>query len=594
MTMPTPLWRAVALSIAFVSLVFVVADLFVPQSARGFSAVPVSATDVRNFRVTGLRPDRHIEPNVLAVGDVVHLQDDTLWNRVRLARGIPGDRFVFALDGKPPVTVTLIAIAGDPVSYLYLAIAALFTVIGALLAARRPGAGDVRALATLLLGFGAIIAAQPQPWMSAPVLLAWSFVPAIVQFLALGAAVRLATIFPTRAEGGFRAHLRRVNPFVSAAFAALFSWSIVDLFVYETVLPQPFRTIGLFPWVYYVVAITAGFIAGSRGASKPDRARVRWVSLTLAAGFTGPIAFLIGFVSTRTMQPWMTYVQLTLGIIPFGLGYAILRHRVVDIGFVVNRAIVFGTISGIVVLAFAILEWVLSATVVRVSHVTSTTLELALALALGFSLRFIHQHVDRIVDDLFFRSRHEAERALATLAREIGFVTDPQTAVLRTFSELRVRTETSACAVYVVDGPRAVRVDPGEDSGPQGVDIDDPALVRLRAERNPVVLAKLATGLHGERLFPMLVRGTVSGAVALGPKLTGEAYAPDEIRAIEAVVLALGAALDALQTAALKSEIARVLVDGASLDDLRRTVGSATWIGAALPQPAGLAAGRGE
>jgi hypothetical protein len=35
------------------------------------------------------------------------------------------------------------------------------------------------------------------------------------------------------------------------------------------------------------------------------------------------------------------------------------RHRVVDIGLVVNRALVFATVSGIVLLAFAVLEWLL-------------------------------------------------------------------------------------------------------------------------------------------------------------------------------------------------------------------------------------------
>ncbi|MDP9107159.1 MAG: hypothetical protein M3N49_14670, partial [Candidatus Eremiobacteraeota bacterium] len=34
------------------------------------------------------------------------------------------------------------------------------------------------------------------------------------------------------------------------------------------------------------------------------------------------------------------YLPLTMIALPFGLGYAIVRHRVVDIGFVVNRATV--------------------------------------------------------------------------------------------------------------------------------------------------------------------------------------------------------------------------------------------------------------
>ncbi|HWT05762.1 MAG TPA: hypothetical protein VN224_08395, partial [Xanthomonadales bacterium] len=63
--------------------------------------------------------------------------------------------------------------------------------------------------------------------------------------------------------------------------------------------------------------------------------------------------------------------------------------------------------------------------------------------------------------------------------------------------------------------------------------------------------------------------------------------APDEIATVETVVLALGNALDALQTAALKAEIARVLLDGAPLETLRRTVDAAAWVRGVVPQPAG-------
>jgi hypothetical protein len=90
------------------------------------------------------------------------------------------------------------------------------------------------------------------------------------------------------------------------------------------------------------------------------------------------------------------------------------------------------------------------------------------------------------------------------------------------------------------------------------------------------------------------VRETLAGAIVLAPKTNGEAYAPDEIATIETVALALGSALDALHTAALKAEIARILVDGATVDALRRTADSAAWVRGVVPQPAGSIAGLRE
>ena len=588
------LWRIVALLVAVTTIVFAVSDAILVGGTQGFAADFAHRGDYSRYRVLRVSPRHTFAPDDLVPGDVVRLRDDTLAERIRYRASRAGDRFVFERENKPPVTVTLVPEPNTATTYAFAAISAIFALAGGVLAGRRPRLPEVRALATILIGFGSLIAIGGQTWMPDPLIFAMAFFPGAVQFIALGAAVELATIFPVPSNRGFRAVVRRVNPFVTAAFLALTFWVLWSVFVREQMVPQPFATLGQFLWVYYLVAITGSFFVANRVAGPADRNRVRWVSWSLAAGFCGPVATIIAYVIFHVRAPWVTYLQFTLVAIPFGLGYAILRHRVVDIGFVVNRAIVFGTISAIVLLSFAVLEWLLSAAVLRVSHVTSTSLELGLALGLGFSLRWIHGRVDRVVDDLFFRARHEAERALRVFAREVSFITEPQAAVARTHAALRSRTETSACAIYVLDGAQAVRVDAGDEPLTPFAGIDDPALVRMRATREPVALGTLDTAFHGDRAFPMLVRDAVTGTIVLGPKTSGEAYAPDEIATVEQVALALGNALDALQTAALKAEIARVLVEGASLDDLRRTVTGAAWIQGGLAQPAGLTGGRGE
>ena len=45
------------------------------------------------------------------------------------------------------------------------------------------------------------------------------------------------------------------------------------------------------------------------------------------------------------------------------------------------------------------------------------TLFAGLALALGLSMRFLHHRVDSFVDSVFFRKRHDNERALRRFAR---------------------------------------------------------------------------------------------------------------------------------------------------------------------------------
>ncbi len=587
------IWRSIGLLLAALGLALALGDLASPGASMGFDALPAHTANVNDFRVVRLLPRRDLRPE-LAVGDVFHLRDTSLAGRMRFARQRPGETFVLERAGRPPVAMRYAPDARSPLGFVYLAIALAFTLVGGLLALRRPEAADARALATLLLGFGVALQLSPMPWMPPGLVLAVMLAGLPLQFVALGAAVHLATIFPDPAAGGYRGRLRRANPPLVLALIACSLGLLVWMLVLDRTPPKPLTLVSKFSWLYFVIAVASAFHIANLRAQGAERTRVRWVSLAIGIGFAGPIVTLAAYVIGGAIQPWMQYTALTLLAIPFGLGYAILRHRVVDIGFAVNRALVFGTLSAIVVIAFMVLEWALGSAFVRVSHITSTSLELGLALVLGFSLRWIHARVDRVVDDLFFRERHAAERALRTFAREVAFITDPRVAIARGHAELTLRTGAAACAVYVIDGPAALRVDAGETPLPDRVDVDDPALVRMRAGRTAVRLHGLGSGFAGEHAFPMLVRDTVAGAVVLAAKSNGEAYAPDELATVETTVLALGNALDALHTAALKREIARVLLDGAPLEALRRTVDSASWVRGGAPQPAARLTGLAE
>ena len=587
-------WRIAALLIAVLAVGLVSGALASRDGAQGFAAKLASPSDFARYKVARLDPQRDIRPD-LHPGDVIHLQNNTLAERLRYARKRVGERFVFDRDGGTPVTVTLVPAANEPVGYVVLAIVLAFAGIGALLALRRPRLPEVRALASMLLLLAVAFTFEPQSWMPIWLVGASLLFSTALQFTAFGCAVHLATVFPDPSAGGWRARIRRINPPVVLLFVAVGMWIVIS--VYGLLRPPPtlVNALGRWPWLYYLIAITTAFWIANRKAAAGDRTRVRWVSLSLALGFAGPLVNVALLVLAHLYEPWQAYLTLTLLAIPAGLGYAIVRHRVVDIGFVVNRALVFGIISGIIVLAMSSLEWLLGNVLVKVSHVTGTSLELGLALLLGISLRSIHARVHRFVDDVFFRDRHEAERALTTFAREVAFITDPRVAIDRAHDVLVEHAGATSAAVYVVDGAQAVRVDPAETAAPPAVDADDPALVRMRANRGPCDVRRIAaTAMAGDHAFPMCVRDAVTGAIVLGAKANGEAYAPDELATIELVALALGNALDALQTAALKAEVARVLLDGAPIEGLRRTVDAAGWVRGVAPQPAGSALGLRE
>jgi len=293
------------------------------------------------------------------------------------------------------------------------------------------------------------------------------------------------------------------------------------------------------------VAVT---FAGLRGM---DRERFGWVILSLALFFVASVASTI---VVPLGGAWVT-VMIALGnigliVAPVGLTYALLNRRLLDLGFVINRAAVFTGVSIVLVGTFVLVEWILGEWFASIGHATNVFVSAAVALGLGLSVRTIHARVDALLDNVFFRKRHEDEQALRTFAREAPYFTDATILLERAGECLCSHANASAASFKLNLGNR--RYD--------DVDENDPALVSLRTNRNVLDLHTVPTQLEGEFAYPMFARGEMVGVMVLGPKLSGESYAPDETRAIEQIASVIASSLDSL--ALDQSRRNDVLLDG--------------------------------
>jgi hypothetical protein len=160
----------------------------------------------------------------------------------------------------------------------------------------------------------------------------------------------------------------------------------------------------------------------------------------------------------------------------------------------------------------------------------------AIALALGLSLHQIHRRVDRVIDSVFFRQRHQDELALQRFARDVAFITDRDVVLERARETLQEHAH-AATVEFALDEGRGRYGNVGEN---------DPALVALRASHDVVDLHVVRTALAGEFAFPMIARGKLVGALVLGAKWSGEPYAPDESLAIAQLAHGVGVTLDVL------------------------------------------------
>jgi hypothetical protein len=482
----------------------------------------------------------------LRTGDLVDLRALGAADRYRFITTYPrfGQRVVLTVmrDGRTlriPLVAQHIAFTWDFwLGYLGNAWMLLFA---ALIAWRRPDSAEARVLALLLIlssvgnYFGSLNWITPSAASDAIT----SAIGAIAVYSGFALFATYAMLFARPS-----ARLPRVLAwlsYASCAAAALYGvaysvgawtlWADPAQSWYSGALPQ--TVTGVLPFVFPLLCV-AVTLAQTRG---PERARIAWTASSLGALYfvnaatAAVVVFAPGFDSLAILAA----INIITFIAPLGLTYSLLSRRLLDINFALNRAVVFSGVSIVVVGIFVLVEWIFSEWF-NAGHATNLAISATLALALGFSIRSIHQRVDRVLDNVFFRKRHEDEHAIRAFAHEAAYITDAATLLRRAEATLEAHADASSVYVVLDDG-----------WGRYGnVSENDPAIVALRAWRKTLDLHTVETALHGEFAYPMIARGRLVGALVLGPKRSGEAYAPDESDAISQLAHGVGGALDVL------------------------------------------------
>lgn len=506
--------------------------------------------------VHAVRPGSVAAKAGMKVGDVVDLHAVSATDRwaFRWRSMLSGRRYTYVLHrGATRQRVTLQARHdGLDLKWWGFYLGALGALIFAtIIAWRRPWLEEARVLCLLLIAGVLSVSFRTVNWQtpSATVDFAAAIIGAVVSELGLGLLVGYTLLFG-QPISGMRKALAAYTFFILGAdllynCAALAgTWTgAFDLF------GGPVGTSLLlywegFAWITLAPLAIASAVSATRGR---ERSLLVWTTalpflfyLNGAAGYIPGIAS--DFLSFHTVQ--LNIQNATEFLTPFAIGYALLNRRLLDIGFVLNQAAIFSGVSIIVVSLFMLGEWVLGTWFSQVSHTTNFAISAALVVGLGFSVRAIHTRVEHVLDRVFFRKRHNDEAAIRSLAEEASDATDAATLVRRTKETLETHADAAFVTLAMADG-----------SGRYGdVSESDAAIAALQERHKALDLHTLSTQLRGELAYPMIARGQLVGALILGPKRSGESYAPDESRAIMQLAREVGGALHILTLAKVLQE----------------------------------------
>ena len=169
-------------------------------------------------------------------------------------------------------------------------------------------------------------------------------------------------------------------------------------------------------WVAIILAVIAVWLRlrRSRGV---ERQQLKWVlAVTTAVGVVVVLDMGTWFIwSEEHLQERMAVLALAFAAIPAAAGVAILRYRLYDIDIVIDRALVYGTLTMLLAITYAAVTLLLGTALGSGSALATAAATLAVAIA----FRPLRARLQEAVDLRFNRARYDALRRVASFLEDV-------------------------------------------------------------------------------------------------------------------------------------------------------------------------------
>lgn len=171
--------------------------------------------------------------------------------------------------------------------------------------------------------------------------------------------------------------------------------------------------------VVSLVGSVTSLIVRLRRSRGEERLQIKWF-LTAAAVLTTTIA-LAPFTFFRPGVPqWMWAVALlgSLSLIPIAAGVAILKYRLYEIDVIINRALVYGALTGILAVTYLGCVVVLQALLEPITRESDLAVA-ASTLAVAALFQPLRRRVQAFIDQSFYRRRYDAASTLEAFSARL-------------------------------------------------------------------------------------------------------------------------------------------------------------------------------
>jgi hypothetical protein len=319
--------------------------------------------------------------------------------------------------------------------------AAGFSAVGALIISHRPNnlIGWLLSAAGLLLGLNHFsseyaiytLLAQPGSLPGGEVaawLAYWLFVPsaALVVFLFL--------LFPTGRLPSRRWRWFAGFSVVAASIGAV-SMALSSEMTALGRVPNPLSIEGLRdidrivePFFFILLLLAAGsMLVRLRRATGVERQQIKWFAYAAAVAVSGNIVGHSLFAATEAS--WLRWVGVIPGMagvlgMPVAMGIAILRYRLYEIDLLINRTLVYGSLTATLIALYFGGTVLLQRVFVALTGQKSTLAVVASTLVIAALFTPLRRRIQSFIDRRFYRRKYNARKTLEAFSAKLRDETD--------------------------------------------------------------------------------------------------------------------------------------------------------------------------
>jgi signal transduction histidine kinase/ActR/RegA family two-component response regulator len=447
----------------------------------------------------------------------------------------------------PDAAVAARPLAARFINLMQLAIAATWWVLGLLIAWRRPGAGPLRALTMALTMSGMCWLSDYWPggafqdWFG-------PFNTPIVNFASEVGIGYFSLAYPTdRPHWRLRWVRLGFGAIVSCYLAFALYQASIPLGVVPLAIREGFHYRAIRPWMEVVANVIpiVALALSARLHRGMTRQRIAWILFSLGINFS--VTAVLGVLHLFGVDVDMTDYGLTqVVVLAIGnavLAYGLLRHRLFDFGFAINRIAIYA-LTGLALGCIALIAEVVVAPWFDIQTRSSSLLfSYLVAMLLIAAFVPVRAGAERIVQAVLYphwQARNDALRSMIQRADEIR---GREPLLAHYLEALRVFTGGAQAAFYECRDDRCVRLAGDFEAAPALFTPGESDQRRIVADQMPRELQALA----GENavIAAVLYRESLSAFLLLGGKPNQHQYRPDERQRIARLALQLNEDLQA-------------------------------------------------